>query len=271
MQTLNLIHLDKSDISYKRIQFPDGQPHLKIDTNFSEKAVKIITRLANPSDLFVLQLAKAVMEDCGVTHCDLDITYLMAARMDRVMTDGEPMALRVVADTINALNFNQIRIFDPHSDVATALIRRSRAITNVDFIKKTVETLDNQDLVLIAPDAGALKKTYNVSQAIGGIQVIECTKKRNLNDGSLSGFKVFATDLTGKTCLITDDICDGGGTFAGIGAELKKLNAAKVILAVSHGIFSKGFEIANVDLVFTTDSYQDFGDLPSHIKVMNWE
>jgi ribose-phosphate pyrophosphokinase len=195
----------------------------------------------------------------------------MAARMDRVMTEGEPMALRVVADKINALNFNQIRIFDPHSDVAMALIRRSRAIPNVDFVKKVTEKLDNQDLVLIAPDAGALKKTYLVAQSIGGIQVVECTKKRNLNDGSLSGFKVFAEDLTGKTCLITDDICDGGGTFLGIGVELKKLNAAKVLLAVSHGIFSKGFDVANVDMIFTTDSYQDFVDVQSNMKVLEWK
>jgi len=58
--------------------------------------------------------------------------------------------------------------------------------------------------------------------------------------------------------LIVDDICDGGGTFLGLAKELKSKNAGKLYLAISHGIFSKGFESLAKDFqkIFTTDSFK---------------
>ena len=40
--------------------------------------------------------------------------------------------------------------------------------------------------------------------------------------------------------------------------ELKKKNAGKLYLAVSHGIFNKGFEVLDCfDGIFTTNSFKD--------------
>ena len=87
--------------------------------------------------------------------------------------------------------------------------------------------------------------------------VVECGKSRDVKTGKLSRFKVYEEDLEGKTCLVVDDICDGGGTFLGLAKELKKKNAGDLILVVSHGIFSRGFEelLSLYTEIFTTDSF----------------
>ena len=54
--------------------------------------------------------------------------------MDRVMLDGEPFSLKVVAALLNQANFKKVKIFDPHSGVSTALIDRSYAISNHEFV-----------------------------------------------------------------------------------------------------------------------------------------
>ncbi len=71
------------------------------------------------------------------------------------------------------------------------------------------------------------------------------------------GTHVHATDLSGLTAVITDDICDGGATFIGIAKELRRLNCHKVVLYVTHGIFSKGTEVFDglLDQLFTSDSF----------------
>jgi ribose-phosphate pyrophosphokinase len=89
--------------------------------------------------------------------------------------------------------------------------------------------------------------------------------------GKLSGFKVFAESLAGKTCFIVDDICDGGGTFIGVAEELRKLNAVKIILVISHGIFSKGLSLQNVDEIYCTNSYKEIQEEDAHITVMDVE
>jgi ribose-phosphate pyrophosphokinase len=81
-------------------------------------------------------------------------------------------------------------------------------------------------------------------------------KERDLRTGALTNFKTTSDNLEGKTCFIVDDICDGGGTFVGTAKMLKEKGAAKVVLIVSHGIFSKGSTIAEVDEIYTTDSFR---------------
>ena len=43
-------------------------------------------------------------------------------------------------------------------------------------------------------------------------------------------------------CIVVDDICDGGGTFIGLAKLLKGRGAIKCTLAVTHGLFTKGFD-----------------------------
>jgi ribose-phosphate pyrophosphokinase len=57
--------------------------------------------------------------------------------------------------------------------------------------------------------------------------------------------------------VITDDICDGGMTFIHVAQRLKALSAERVVLFVTHGIFSKGLGVFDglIDHFYTTDSF----------------
>lgn len=272
MENLNLIYPEKSGIQYQRMTFPDGQPHLKIQADTlptDGQPCRITARIANPADLLTVLLAKDALDAGGAGPVLLDVSYLLAARMDRQMTPGEPFALRVVADIINQAGFAKIRVFDPHSEVSTAVLRRSEAIGNEVFIQDCLADLvaPGEPYWLVSPDGGALKKIHKVAQYVGAEQVAECMKVRDVRTGHLSGFSTLESDFKGQTCLIADDICDGGGTFTGLAALLKSKGAGKVALAVSHGIFSKGFALANVDRIYCTDSFRSFEALPEQVKV----
>ena len=88
--------------------------------------------------------------------------------------------------------------------------------------------------------------------------MVECMKERDVKTGQLTNFKVFSENLHNKICFIIYDICDGGGTFIGTATALKKLGAKKIVLVVSHGIFSRGCTLENVDEIYTTNSYKEF-------------
>ena len=268
---LNLITPQKSEIAFKSFTFPDGQPHIKLESiPTTTKHVHILTRLSTMNDVFLCLAAKNALDYAGVETVNVTISYLMAARMDRVMTEGEPFSLKIVADILNAGQFRKVRIFDPHSDVATALIHRSMAISNLTLVKKAMEAfsgLTNNDYYLVSPDSGALKKVYKIAEAIGAERVAECIKFRDVKTGQLSGFKTFEEDFGQRPCFIIDDICDGGGTFAGLAALLKSRNAGKVILIVSHGIFSRGLAIEGVDYIVSTNSFKEFSETPSSVHI----
>lgn len=247
--------------------FPDGQPHIKLDMaviNGLDKRVpvRILTRFASAGDVLLALFAKAALDYSELEHVELHISYLLTARMDRVMQDGEPFSLKVVAGMINAAAFKKIRIFDPHSEVSTALIDRSYPVTNHLFVQDALghyfsEHGRDTPFCLVSPDAGALKKIHYLARFLGVEDVVECMKERDVKTGKLVSFETVAADLAGKTCFIVDDICDGGGTFAGTAKILREKGAGNVLLIVSHGIFSKGISIDNIDRIYTTDSYRN--------------
>ena len=247
-------------IQFDAFTFSGGEPHIKITSDLSSiKEVTVTTRIQSFNDFGLLLLAVDALQRFQVSKINVFIPYFPAARQDRVMVQGEPLSVKVYADLLNNLNLNKVTVFDAHSEVTAAVLNNCESLSNHTFIKQVISNI-NKEVVLISPDGGALKKIYKVSELLGWIPVIECSKKRNVKNGKLEGFKVYEEDLKEKDCLIVDDICDGGGTFIGLAKELKNKNAGNLYLAVSHGIFNKGFKVLNQHFtkIFTTDSFKTF-------------
>lgn len=271
---MKYLHLDTDftpfgkSIAFEAFTFNGGEPHIKIKESFhhlnnnllSDKKpdeILITTRIRSFNDLGFLLVATDALRRMGIQKISLLLPYFPAARQDRVMVKGEALTVKIYADIINHAQYEQVFILDPHSEVTPALLHRVKVFDNHQLVKQAV--LKETDYLLIAPDGGALKKVYKLAQSLNGQPVIECSKMRNVQTGQLSGFKVFADDLKGKTCVLVDDICDGGGTFLGLAKELKAKNAGKLILVVTHGIFSKGLiELTTVfSDIYCTDSFQN--------------
>ncbi len=251
--------LGEGQVLFESFVFSGGEPHIKLKSNLENVTeVTITTRVTSFNDFGMLLCAIDAVKRCGVKNVHVFLPYFPGARQDRVMVAGEPLTVKVYADVLNNQQLSSITVFDPHSEVTPALLNNCKSIPNHTFIEKVLQKI-GKEVLLISPDGGALKKIYKVSEYLGGIAVIECSKKRNVKNGKLEGFKVYEEDLGGKDCLIVDDICDGGGTFMGLAGELKKKNAGDLYLAVSHGIFNKGVAALNEHFkeIYTTDSFRD--------------
>lgn len=257
-------------ISYKSFTFSGGEPHIKIEPDFdAAQTVTITHRLKNFNALGLLCVTVDALKRMGVTKINLFTPYFPAARQDRVMVLGEPLSVKVYADIINAMGLQKVTVLDPHSEVTPALLNNCETIANYSFVEEILKRIGS-NVKLISPDGGALKKIYKLSEYLGGMEVTECSKSRDVKTGRLSGFRVYEDDLNGADCLIVDDICDGGGTFTGLAEALKNKNAGKLYLAVTHGIFNKGFDVFDgyFEKIFTTNSFTDFNtDKVEQIKI----
>lgn len=260
---MNYLHLDTDftpfgkSIDFETFTFSGGEPHIKIKEAVKD-AITITQRITSFNDIGFILLATDALRRMNVKEINLFIPYVPAARQDRVMVSGEPLSVKVYADIINSQNYEKVTVFDPHSEVTPALLNNVEVIDNHEYVKQCLASIKDE-IVLISPDGGALKKIYKLSAYLGGIEVIECSKKRDVKTGELSGFTVYSDDLKGKTGVVVDDICDGGGTFLGLGKALQEKNSGDLHLIVSHGIFNKGFEQLEsiYKTIFTTNSFRD--------------
>ncbi|CAM7344134.1 MAG: ribose-phosphate diphosphokinase [Enterobacteriaceae bacterium] len=257
--------LDNQPVEIERGVFPDGAVWLKVIGELPRFAQVMRVRVAAMRDMndFMLlaQLVDAVrhVTDIAVSH--LELAWLPWARQDRHMVNGDSFALKVFANQLNTLNFNKVLLLDPHSDAAAAVINNSVVIAQETCLMKSEnlrQAISTGKLMLVAPDAGALKKIHNVAKASGARDYAILTKERDVATGNLTGFSLVSGNVAGKDVLIVDDLCDAGGTFIGSAQVLRDAGARSVSLYVTHGVFSKGVEnLLNngIDAIYTTTSF----------------
>lgn len=223
----------KSTVDFEIFNFPSGcEPHIKFGLIVADR-VYLTTQIQSMNDLMILFLATDAIRRMGIKLIDVTIPYLPFARQDRVMVLGEPLSIKVIADLINSQNYNSVTVYDPHSDVAPALLNNCVAKTNYKFVDYFLR--GKKDYYMISPDAGAYKKLFNLCKAIGfDGEIAVCNKVRNVATGEIISTTISVDDFKGKDCVIVDDICSRGGTFIGIANELQKRNCGKIYLIVSH-------------------------------------
>lgn len=269
---------NNENIAIQVMQFAGGERHVQIDAIRLKQLkgqVFIHAQINNSQDLMDYVLIENVLLNQNL-EIHVEMPYFPYARQDRICATGQAFSLQVMTKLLN-LNAEQfpmqrktITVWDAHSAVTEKLLHENTHFFKIENVQpseiilhdsKLTDILKAENTVLVCPDAGAKSRTAKIATAIKpirkqAIELIYCEKKRDATTGKIMNSQVNATDLTGKTAVICDDICDGGATFIGIAEELKKLNCQHVILYVTHGIFSRGMQVFDglVDQVFTTNS-----------------
>jgi ribose-phosphate pyrophosphokinase len=213
------------------------------------------------SDILELLLFCNAVHEAGMHIGELTIPYVPFGRQDRVAVHGECFSLKVFAELINSVNAAKVNIYDPHSDVTPALIKDCHVIHQHEIFDPLLNAhFDNDNYFLVCPDGGALKKIYKLLPGLNMCDgVLECSKVRDVKTGEIINTKInvaanVAADLIGSTCVIVDDICDGGRTFIEIARILKQsYDVKRVALCVTHGFFTKGMDVFEglIDDIFT--------------------
>jgi ribose-phosphate pyrophosphokinase len=168
--------------------------------------------------------------------------YLPHGRADRAFDKYGCVPLRVFFRHLSTF-YKRVLVNDVHNYAALSEFcnREIEHVQMFDCINMLpIDIEDNYD-ILVSPDTGALGKVLAAGVAFNK-NVVMFSKQR-----TDAGITITPPDnigvVKGKRVLICDDICDGGGTFLAIGEALKNAGAKVVDLYVTHGIFSKGFEV----------------------------
>ena len=201
---------------------------------------------SNEDLIDMLLLVNAVRNTFPSVRMWLRMAYFPYARQDRVMVKGEALSLQVAVELVKSCNFDMVEVFDPHSDVLAGMFPAGllKIRTQDELWETPVKNIGYNNMILVSPDAGALKKIYKLAQRTG-LPVLEAGKTRDVATGNIVATKVNYHDFgPSPTLVVVDDICDGGRTFIELAKELKKwYNDSKLVLCVTHGIFSKGKEL----------------------------
>lgn len=264
---------------YKAFKFPGGEIHVDLKQMPYEPAehgrydfdtpqnVELLCSFKSSDDIMLLAQVAEILDSSTMYKVSAKILYMGYQQADRRFAKRGGFGLKVITNLLNSLPIVKYTVFDPHSDVTPALLRNCTIIDNSDFIEMAIDSIvkrsdsPEEDLVLLAPDAGAYKKIFKLADKIKFKgQVEAANKSRNGISGKIDSILLSCNDFQGKDVLIVDDICVGGRTFVELAKLLQDKNVGNLYLAVSHGIFSNGFEDIQEYFyhVFSTNSRLDW-------------
>jgi ribose-phosphate pyrophosphokinase len=121
----------------------------------------------------------------------------------------------------------------------------------IDYLSR----LDSDDLTIVSPDAGGAERARAYAKRLDAeLAIID---KRRTEDGTAEVMNVIG-DVSGRTCILQDDIIDTAGTIVKAANALKANGAGRVFACAVHGVLSgpaiERLEAAPIDQVIITNT-----------------
>ena len=145
--------------------FPCGEMQVTVES-ITTTMVTVHFTFTKNDDIFELLLFCDAAKREGYRLDRLTMRYVPFSRQDRCNNPGEAFSLKVFCDLINGLNFNTVLIQDPHSDVTPALLNNCVVQNQWELLAPLIRGFVKTPFYLVAPDAGALKKTHKLAQCL---------------------------------------------------------------------------------------------------------
>jgi ribose-phosphate pyrophosphokinase len=107
-----------------------------------------------------------------------------------------------------------------------------------EFIVKKWAINPSNDIMAVAPDGGAAKRAKRFADETDGLNCgYALMDKTRAGAGVIASVSLIG-DIKGKHTILSDDMCDTGGTICAAAEKLKEEGAASVTVMFCHGVFS---------------------------------
>lgn len=266
-----------SECEIRRFNDDESQPQFKVSV--ANKVCVIVaalyqteTRNSNDSVMVLLQMCNALY----TSHADEIIIfspYTPYARQDKPDDKRSCITSGLFAKLLKSACFDvpvRYITFDLHAgQLSTVFFNAGVRNDNlhsephmITYIKEVILkelNATSDDIVIVAPDAGAAKRAKRVARDGNGLMCGDAHMDKTRAGAGVIESVTLSGDVKNRYAIIVDDMCDTGGTLCSASRKLMEEGAVGVIVMVCHGVFSKNAleklqACPDINLVVTTNT-----------------
>lgn len=162
------------------------------------------------------------------------------ARQDRKAAGREPITARLVADMLKEAGAKRMISIDLHSGQIQGFFDGPVDHLTAMPVLEAYVRANAKEPVIVSPDAGRIKVAERMAQHLGdcGADLAFIYKRRPKGTTNVAEAAEVMGDVAGRTCVLTDDMIDTGGTIVSAAELLKKRGAKEVWAMATHGLLS---------------------------------
>lgn len=230
------IPLGKADIN----RFSDGEIAVEIKENVRGKDVFILQPTCAPTNdhlMEVILLADALRRS-SAGRITAVIPYFGYARQDRRPRSARvPISAKVVADMLSIAGIDRIMMVDLHADQIQGFF--DVPVDNLygtPVLLRDLKQQNYENLMVVSPDVGGVVRARAMAKLLGDADLAIIDKRRaRANESQVMHI---IGDVSGRDCVIVDDIVDTAGTLCKAAQALKDHGARRVVGYITHPVLS---------------------------------
>ena len=249
------IKLGKAYVS----KFSDGEIAVEILENVRGSDVFVLQPTCNPTNdnlMEVLVLVDA-LKRASAGRITTAIPYFGYARQDRRPRSARvPISAKLVANMLTSAGVDRVLTIDLHADQIQGFF--DIPVDNIyasPVLLRDIKLKNYEDLTIVSPDMGGVMRARAFAKGLGTDLAIIDKRRPKANEAEVMNI---IGDISGKNCIIVDDMIDTAKTLCKAAEALKNRGAKQVYAYATHPIFS-GDAIARlensiIDEVIVTDT-----------------
>lgn len=221
-------------------KFSDGEILVKINETVRGSDVFIIQYGTPPVNDNIMELLIIIdaLKRASAGRINVVMPYYAYARQDRKDKPRAPITAKLIADLISVAGADRVITIDLHADqimgffdIPVDRLQAQPIIT--EYILN--HGFDKSKLVVVAPDAGSVKRSRALALSIGvPLAIID---KRRPRENDVEIMNVIG-NVADRDVIMIDDMIDTAGTIVKGAKALDKLGAARIFACCTHAVLS---------------------------------
>ena len=218
--------------------FADGEILVEIGESVRGKDVFIVQSTSNPvtENLMEILVLADALKRASAKEVTAIMPYFGYARQDRKAKPRQPITSRLVADLLTVAGVTRVVTIDLHAAHIQGFfdipVDEMQALP---LICKYFKNKNIEDLCIVSPDHGGATRARKMSELLDCPIAIIDKRRPKPNIAEVMGI---IGDVSGKNCILIDDMIDTAGTIVAGASVLKEKGAKDVYIACTHGVLS---------------------------------
>ena len=220
-------------------RFSDGEVMVEILENVRGKDVFILQSICAPTNDTLMELLVMVdaLKRASAGRVTAAIPYMGYARQDRRPNSARvPITAKVVANMMTSVGVDRVLTMDLHSEQIQGFF--DIPVDNIysgPIMLGDIWKHDYKQLVVVSPDVGGVVRARALAKRLEADLAIIDKRRPRPNVATVMNI---IGEVTGRTCVIVDDMVDTANTLCEAASALKKHGAEKVLAYCTHAVLS---------------------------------
>lgn len=249
-------------------RFADKEIFVTIDENVRGEDIFVIQSTSYPANDNLMELLICIdaLTRASAKRITAVIPYFGYARQDRKTGGRTPISAKLVANLIVRAGAHRVLTMDLHAGQIQGFFDiPTDNLVAIPFMAKDIKAnyANAHEIMVVSPDVGGVVRARALADRLGGDLAI--VDKRRPRAGESEVMNIIG-DVTGRNCILFDDIVDSGGTLVNAAKALIDRGATSVSAYISHGVLSgKAMERVETSVLkelVITDSIE----APDHVR-----